>query len=82
MQKGTYGHEHNEVLLMQLSTIMIISTILTCMAVLLIYPRIRSITLITTKAQILVLLGIAWLVLWFVMCYIVAIGMYLIEVVI
>ena len=62
---------------MQLSTIMIISTILTCMAVLLIYPWIRAIALVTTKAQLLVVLGIAWLVLWFVMCYIVAIGMYL-----
>ena len=61
---------------------MLLSTIITTGILLFLYPRIRAISLITTKAQLLLLLGIAWLVLWFVVCYIVAIGMYLIEVVI
>ena len=67
---------------MQLSTIMIVSTILTSMAMLLLYPRIRSISLIATKAQLLVVLGLIWTILWFAMCYVVAVGMYLIDVMI
>lgn len=78
MPWGASGNAHNEVcvIMQKLQLIFGISAILSAIATLYLWPKIRSKFLMATVS--LLVASIAYVIIWFILCYAVAVGMYLV----
>lgn len=66
------------VIMQKLQIVFGISAILAAITILLLYPRIKSQQYVRSKQGVLLLAAVVYVVIWFVLCYVVAIGMFLV----